>query len=233
LPFKRALYDLPAPALQPASPSWTVAYNLNLVAQDQLPLGKQIFDTPQQPSRLEQTWAYQYNKNLIGQDTLPFRQQDWPLTSAAPALQRSSEWLAQTNLVLNAAPIGATTYELPPAYKLAQAAQTFTNTISLALTGLKPPIAQRDWPNPTGFARDPTLGTITASYNLNLIALDALPVRQQDWPNPTGFARDPTLPFIGPPVNPANFPVPPPIGSMLIVHVPSFEINYSDGRVPQ
>ena len=82
--------------------------------------------------------------------------------------------------------------------------------------------------------RDPTLGTITASYNLNLIALDALPVRQQDWPNPTQFARDPTLPFVGP-SNPNLYPPTPVIvGGTLIVHVPSFVWpSYSDGRVPQ
>jgi hypothetical protein len=234
LPFKRTLYDLPVGPQQPA-PSWTAQYNPNLVGQDALPFRQSDWPNQLQHPRLEQTWAFAYNKNLVGQDRLPFRQSDWPLASAAPALPRASEWISQTNLLLTAAPIGATTYELPPAYKLAQqAAQTFINTISLALTGPVPPIAQRDWPNPTQFARDPTLASITASYNLNLIAQDALPVRQSDWPNPTQFARDPTVPFVGP-GNPNLYPpTPVVVGGTLIVHVPSFTWpSYSDGRVPQ
>jgi hypothetical protein len=124
------------------------------------------------------SWEFSYNRNLIGQDQLPFRQQDWPLTRA---VDRAGEWIQQTALVLTAAPtfiIRQSDWPVPQ--QPAQAVQTWINTIALAL--IAKPFSQTDWPNPTPFARDPTLVSITASYNRNLIGQDRLPNRQQDWP---------------------------------------------------
>jgi hypothetical protein len=138
-----------------------------------------VFDRPILAVPPAQSWTSSYNLNLIGQDQLPFRQQDWPLTSAQG---RAGDWIQQTALVLTAVqrPFVQSDWPLPQVPQ--GAIQTWINTIGLALTAK--PFNQRDWPNPTQPARDPTLTTIAASYNLNLIGQDRLPNRQQDWPLP-------------------------------------------------
>ena len=141
------------------------------------------------------SWEWQYNKNLIGQDQLPVRQRDWPLAPAP--IQAAQTWINQTSLLLTAAPTFPLTtfsqYDWPVPRDYQRQVQTWTNTIALALVAK--PFAQTDWPNPTQFARDPTLATTTASYNQNLIGQDKLPNRQQDWQlTPTARpGRDPTL----------------------------------------
>ena len=212
--------------------SWSASYNKNLIGQDVLPFRQS--DWPLTAAAPALPRAVDWIQHAITSIQTPFAQSDWPLPRA-PA-QGAQSWTASYNLNLigqDQLPIGAATLVLPPQGSAPQL-QTWLNAVDLALTQFTPPVRQRDWPNPTAFARDPTLGTITASYNLNLIALDALPVRQQDWPNPTQFARDPTLPFVGP-SNPNLYPPTPVIvGGTLIVHVPSFVWpSYSDGRVPQ
>jgi hypothetical protein len=126
------------------------------------------------------SWEWQYNKNLVGQDALPFRQQDWPNPIAAQ--QAAQSWIDQTKIAL-VPTLPLTTfaqYDWPVPRDYARQVQTWTNTIPLALVAK--PFAQTDWPNPTPFSRDPTLASIAASYNRNLIGQDRLPNRQQDWP---------------------------------------------------
>jgi hypothetical protein len=128
------------------------------------------------------SWEWQYNKTLIGQDQLPFRQTDWPNPVAPVQVQG---WIDQTKILLAqpAGPLGtiANQFDWPLPQRQPQQVQTWTNTITALILGAKP-FAQTDWPNPTPFARDPTLTTIAASYNKNLIGADRLPNRQQDWP---------------------------------------------------
>jgi hypothetical protein len=153
------------------------------------------------------SWEWQYNKNLIGQDQLPFRQTDWPNPVAPPQVQG---WIDQTKILL-AQPSGpldvvANQFDWPLPQRQPQQIQTWTNTITALILGAKP-FAQTDWPNPTPFARDPTLASIAASYNQNLIGQDRLPNRQQDWPLPQtaeytlhrGFILPLNIPLLAPP----------------------------------
>jgi hypothetical protein len=94
-------------------------------------------------------------------------------------------WIDQTKILL-AQPVGplgtiANQFDWPLPQRQPQQVQTWTNTITALILGAKP-FAQTDWPNPIPLARDPTLATIAASYNRNLIGQDRLPNRQQDWP---------------------------------------------------
>jgi hypothetical protein len=127
------------------------------------------------------SWEWQYNKNLIGQDQLPFRQSDWPNPQAP--LQAAQTWIDQTKILLAqpAGPLGslANQFDWPLPQPQAAQVQTWINTTTALIAK---PFAQTDWPNPTPFARDPTLSTIAASYNANLVGQDQLPNRQQDWP---------------------------------------------------
>jgi len=166
---------------------WTAGYNLDLIGQDQLPFRQQDWPNPTQPSKIDPTWAASYNKNLIGQDRLPFRQQDWPLT---PAPQQAAQtWIDQTKILLTAVQRPFVQSDWPVPQPPQGAIQTWINTVSLALNAsLGKPFAQTDWPNPTQPARDPTLSTVAAGYNLNLIGQDRLPNRQQDWPLPAAHA---------------------------------------------
>jgi hypothetical protein len=130
------------------------------------------------------SWEWQYNKNLVGQDALPFRQQDWPNPIAAQ--QAAQTWIDQTKILLAVVQNPFSQYDWPTPRDYARQVQTWINTVPLALVAK--PFAQTDWPNPTPLARDPTLATIAASYNKNLIGQDRLPNRQQDWPLSVGHA---------------------------------------------
>jgi len=185
LPVGVQVSDLPPRDFSRLFQTWISSVNLALTVTPPAltqTLFKQITDLAPRGAEPDyrRSWEWQYNKNLIGQDQLPFRQQDWPLT---PAPQRAAEWIQQTNIALLTAvqrPFVQSDWPLPQAP--AQAVQTWINTIGLALTAK--PFNQQDWPNPTPPARDPTLNTVAASYNRNLIGQDRLPFNQHDWPVP-------------------------------------------------
>jgi hypothetical protein len=190
LPAGEQATELPPRDFARLFQTWVNSVNLALVVTPPVltqTLFKQITDlTPRGPEPdWRRSWEFSYNKNLIGQDQLPFRQSDWPLPQA-PA-QAAQTWIDQTKILLTAVqrPFVQSDWQLPQIAP--QAVQTWTNTIALALTAK--PFNQQDWPNPTPLARDPTLSTITASYNKNLIGQDRLPNRQQDWPLPSAHAQ--------------------------------------------
>jgi hypothetical protein len=185
LPYRRAHFDLPPAGPQQAAPSWTWQYNLNLIGQDAMIVGKQSYDlAPIYPPYINQlrTWIDAVKLSLIAK---PFNQQDWPNPTAPARDPTLTTWIQTVNLALTAAP---------------------------ALPFLT---RNQDWPNPTGFARDPTLTNWGRGYNLNLIGQDQLPFRQQDWPNPRGpiqpdrgfgFGFNPNLPPPAPgPTGPAVY----------------------------
>jgi hypothetical protein len=186
-PFKQTDWPIPfAPQL--ATVSWTWSYNLKLIGQDKLPSGQQITELPPRDfARQFQTWINVTNlalttaaPNLFAQA----RQQDWPVPRGPePDWRRSWEWSYNLDLIgQDELPFRQSDWPLTPAAQRAVDLGTWIDRTKFLLAQLYKPFAQLDWPNPTPPARDPTLASLTASYNLNLIGQDRLPNRQSDWP---------------------------------------------------
>jgi hypothetical protein len=160
VPLAKQITDTPA---QPSrlDQTWTWQYNKNLIGQDQLPVGEQVYLlVPSQvvPDQIQlRSWQWSFNLNLIGRDRLPIGEQ---VTDLAPS-QRTPEqiqlhsWLWSYNLNLRGkdqVPVGEQISELAPSQKPAE---------------------------------QPQLRVWTWSYNLSLIAQDRLPVGEQIWERPT------------------------------------------------
>jgi len=177
-------YDRPALPAPPAQ-TWTASYNQNLIAQDKMVTGEQFTELPPKDFlRLLQTWIQQTNLALLTAPPIPdvsiSQYYDRPTLPIPPA--RSWEFSFNLNLIAqDVLPSRQSDWPLTPA---AQRSVDLSTWIDRAKFILQKPTAQLDWPNPTQPARDPTLATITESFNLNLRGQDRLPNRQQDWPLP-------------------------------------------------
>ena len=187
-------WDRPILPIPPAR-SWEWSYNLNLIGQDRLPVGEQVSElSPRDFSRLFQTWINSVNAALVV--TPPVLdilkpQRDWPVPRGAePDWRRSWEFSYNRNLIgQDQLPFRQTDW---PVTRAIDRAGEWIQQTALVLTALQRPFAQFNWPNPIPPARDPTLATIAASYNRNLVGQDRLPFAQNDWPNPSGHTL-PTL----------------------------------------
>jgi hypothetical protein len=140
--------------------TWTWSYNKNLIGQDQLPAGEQIYVlAPPQvvPDQIQlRSWQWSYNLSLIGKDRLPSGAQRHELapSQVTPEQIQLHTWQWSYNLNLRGKdqlPIGEQASELAPSQK--------------------PPeqIALHSW---------------QWSYNLNLIGKDQLPIGEQVWERP-------------------------------------------------
>jgi hypothetical protein len=159
--------------------SWESWYNLNLIGKDQLPIRQSDWPLPAAGAPLVQTWIDRTRIQLAVVQN-PFFQTDWPIPQAPQ--QPAQSWASSYNLNLigqDQLPNRQSDWPLTPAAQRAADLATWINRVQWQLFK---PFAQLDWPNPTPFARDPTLATIAASYNRNLVGQDRLPNRQQDWP---------------------------------------------------
>jgi hypothetical protein len=175
------LFDYPNPrGLEPDwRRSWEWQYNKNLIGQDALPFRQQDWPNPLAAQQAAQTWIDQ-TKIALTTPTLIIRQSDWPVPTAPQ--QPAQSWTSWYNFNLigqDQLPNRQQDWPLTPAQGRSADLSTWINRVQWQLFK---PFAQTDWPNPTPFARDPTLTTIAASYNKNLIGQDRLPNRQQDWP---------------------------------------------------
>jgi hypothetical protein len=159
--------------------SWEFAYNKNLIGQDQLPIRQQDWPLIAAPAQAVQTWIDRTRIQLAVVQN-PFFQTDWPLPQAPQ--QTAQSWASSYNLNLigqDRLPNRQSDWPLTPAAQRQADLATWINRVQWQLFK---PFAQTDWPNPIPLARDPTLASIAASYNRNLIGQDRLPNRQQDWP---------------------------------------------------
>jgi len=161
--------------------SWEWQYNKNLIGQDQLPIRQSDWPNPQRVVERAQTWIDQ-TKILLAAVQNPFIQTDWPIPRA-PA-QAAQTWTNSYLLNLigqDQLPFRQQDWPLTSAQGRSADLATWVDRVKFQFFK---PFAQTDWPNPTPPARDPTLSTIAASYNRNLIGQDRLPFNQHDWPLP-------------------------------------------------
>jgi len=180
-PFVQEDWPTPRPIAQPDR-SFTRSFNLNLIARDQLPVGKQVTDLPPREALRAtdlRTWINRVNLALTTQAAaLPFNEYDWP-NPRGPA-QPLRGWIDKFNLNLIAQdqlPVGSFHTDLPPQGPArAVDLRTWINTVNLALTTQPAalPFNQYNWPNPRG-PEQPLRGWL-AKYNENLIGQDVLPV---------------------------------------------------------
>ena len=175
--------------------SWQWQYNLNLIGQDRLPVRQQDWPNPIPPALLRD-WIQNTNIALLAVAApLPRNQFGCAIvTDLAPLDPRDYRtWISFYNLNLigqDQLPFRQSDWPLTPAQGRSADLATWIDRTKFLL--LKP-TAQLDWPNPTSPARDPTLTSWAASYNLNLIGKDQLPFRQSDWPNPSVSIPAPLL----------------------------------------
>jgi hypothetical protein len=179
-------WDRPQLPVPPAQ-SWTASYNQNLIGQDKLPTGKQVIDLPPRDfARLFQTWISSVNLALTAPAVTPTVFRGHYRSLPEQPVSAFQTWTQSTNLALTTAPVQRpfvqSDWPLTPAPRTS--AQTWIDQTKIALLAAQKPFAQTEWPNPTPFAREPSLSTIAASFNKNLIGRDRLPNRQQDWPLP-------------------------------------------------
>jgi hypothetical protein len=197
--------DWPNPIPPALVKDWIQQTNLALLTQPPalLPYKRSLYDLPNAgPQQAAQSWIWNYNLDLIGQDQLPAGAKVYELAPSQkpaeqPQLRSWTWWYDQTLIGQDELPFRQSDWPLTPA---AQRAVDLATWLDRTKFLLQKPVAQYDWPNPTAFARDPTLATVARGYNLDLLGQDQLPNRQQDWPNPTPFAdytvlRGWSLPF--------------------------------------
>jgi len=180
LPLNQFDWPTPRGHLQPPR-SWTAFYNVNLIGQDQLPIGETVSDLSpigHKYSNQLRTWiAYSSLALSTPPQPLPLNQFDWP--NPRGYLQPPRLWTAFYNVNLigqDQLPVGDHTTTLPPRGHIhPNSIRTWIQTVNLALVteASALPRNQYDWPNPQQ-VRQP-IRSWTAFYNRNLIGQDQLP----------------------------------------------------------
>lgn len=150
VPFRQQDWPNPKAPLQPLR-GWTWSYNLNLIGQDQLPVGEQVTTLPPTgylyPNQLR-TWIQ--TPFILAQANIPFNQKDWPNPKAA--LQPTRSWVSWYNLNLigkDKLPVGKQIYDRP-VLSLDDGRRSWILPRNLPLNTpiVKLPFNQYDWPNP-------------------------------------------------------------------------------------
>jgi hypothetical protein len=187
-------FDLPPAHFIPyrLDQTWTFTYNKNLIGQDRLPTGEQIYDRPQLaqiPAENLKTWTWQYNKNLIGKDRLPAGEQVYELVPSQRVPEQiqlhSWQWSYNLNLIgKDRLPAGEQVYDRPTLTVPLIFGYTFQFQALLApVIGPLGIVAnQYSWPVPIA-AQQPALWF--QPYNVSLYfvppVLDTTHVRRPIW----------------------------------------------------
>jgi hypothetical protein len=181
-PFNQTDWQLPrAPALPQRS--WTWNYSFNLIGQDRLPAGEQVYDAPVGPIQPLRVWQWSYNLSLIGQDALPVGEQRFDLTPFGyihPTQLRT--WINFVHLALFTPPaprpFSQVDWPLPRAPL--QPAFSYVWNYNLNLIGQdRLPTGEQVFElTPRDYSR-PHIYLWDWRYNFNLIGKDALPIGEQ------------------------------------------------------
>lgn len=190
IPFNQFDWPTPKPYPEPATRTWAASYNLNLIAQDRMVTGKQVYDLSPiaQPQILPRSWTLNLQQSTL--QPIPYGYQWYERPPRGP-IQPLREWTASYNLNLigqDALPTGKQVSDLTPfGYIYPAQLRTWTDPYKLALNFVAgtPPPNQYDWPLPKGpLQPDRFYGF---SFNLNLRGKDQLPTGKQIsdlWPRP-------------------------------------------------
>jgi hypothetical protein len=193
-PLKGLPEQGPTPLLQQSifqafPPLYTVTVALPV------PLAKELWETPAQLWRLDQTWTWSYNLNLIGQDAMLVGEQRYELapSQVAPDQIQLRSWQWSYNLSLigkDRMLAGKQVYDLAPGQRPPEQIQVHSWTFSYNLNLIgkdQVPTGEQIWELAPS-QKPPEqiqLHSWVWSYNLNLIGQDRLPVGEQIWERPT------------------------------------------------
>jgi hypothetical protein len=147
------------------------------------PFAEYDWPNPRALVQPERSITASYNLNLIGQDRFPPGEIVYDLAPRAPG-QPAQSWTWNYNLNLigqDQLPVRQSSWPLTDAPIYHVQLRTWFGAVPPTVAAV--PFAQYSWPNSRGVVFPVNLGTITASYNINLIGQDRLPFRQQDWPH--------------------------------------------------
>ena len=183
-----AWFDLPPnPIPYRIDQTWTRSYNLNLIGQDRLPVGKIATELPprdyQRPQDIR-TWLQTTTALTLTPPPVvrPIVQSDWPLPQIPARLDQFwSETFQQTPPPVDTINVRRPIWRSLPDQGPPKLDQTWTQPLNLNLISAPPDLTkqarQQHWPNPVAPYRLDQ--TYTASYNLNLIGKDRLPTGAQ------------------------------------------------------
>jgi len=187
VPLGKQITDIPQQPWR-LEQTWTASYNKNLIGQDALLVGEQIYAlAPSQvtPDQIQlRSWQWSYNLSLIGKDRLPIGEQ---VTELAPSQKppeqiqlHSWSWSYNLNLIgKDQLLTGEQVTDLPP--RDPRELRSWSWSYNLNLIGQdKLPAGEQVWERPT-LPIPPALTWIqTVTYEEI-----AKPFAQYDWPNPT------------------------------------------------
>jgi hypothetical protein len=191
VPLAKQVTDLPQQPYR-IEQTWTFTYNKNLIGQDAMLVGEQVFalaPSQVQPDQIQlRAWSWSYNLSLIGKDRLPAGEQIWEL---APGQKPSEQvqlhsWTFSYNLNLRGKdqlPIGETVSDLPPRDPREVRAWSWSYNLNL--------IGQDKLPIGAELYDRPQLPIPPALTWIQTVAYEevAKPFAQYDWPNPTAPYR--------------------------------------------
>jgi hypothetical protein len=191
-PFRQSDWPLPTPTWR-LDQTYAVKYNQNLIGQDVLPTGQQVFElTPRPPLRAQDllTWIQSVNLSLaagVPDLTKIARQSDWPLPRGAePDWRRSWEYWYNQNLIGQDARLAGQQFtELAPRSAEPDPRRSWQWWYNENLIGqdkLPPGVSLFDLAPSQKPPEQIQLHSWQWWYNLNLLGQDKLPFRQSDWP---------------------------------------------------
>lgn len=219
-PFLQTEWTLPiAPPRLPQS--ITASYNLNLIGQDNLPIGRQVFEsggTYQYPASLRFLAG---NVTTLSAPARPFSQYDWPLP-VVPVSVRGWEWWFNLSLVgQDTLPSGEVLDRLILRQETIASSWTWSLPLSLVAPAGQNPFSQYNWPTPIAHPYLPSLRTWIDPTKLNLLGKDAMAPGDQSFDlargiPPTSWIRTWTwyalpIPYLPPnpsPFNQYDWPLP-------------------------
>jgi hypothetical protein len=184
-PFAQTDWPLPTAPYR-IEQTWTRAYNLNLIAQDRMLAGEQIYDRPQLPIPPPAlTWTQTPAYEEIAK---PFYQSDWPNPTQPYRLDQTWTWVYNKNLIgKDQLPVGEQIYELTQAQKPYEQQQlhSWQWNYNLNLIGQdRMLVGEQVWERPQLPIPPALTWTQTPAYEEI-----AKPFNQTDWPLPTAPYR--------------------------------------------
>lgn len=156
--------------------TWSWQYNSNLIGQDKLPTGEQIYDLPPkaylQPADVR-LWAWRYNLNLIGKDAMVAGEQVFDLPPRDIREFRAWSWQYNLNLIgQDRLPVGEQSYAVPTGVSWYQT--WVLNLLQSTLTVINAPVGAQAYDRPQ--LATPVAQGWAWTYNINLIGQDKLPI---------------------------------------------------------
>jgi Concanavalin A-like lectin/glucanases superfamily len=164
---------------------WTWSHNLNLIIQEQLPTGEQVYDLSPRPYPFPgQTWLERFKLSVYQQLPAGIQGKDFfnlPVPRDYPVQLRT--WFGEIPPAVVGAPFAQGDWPNPRSAEFATPLRTWIG-LNVPPAVIAAPFNQTDWQLPRAALLPQRSWTWT--YNLNLIGQDRLPTGEQVYDAPVG-----------------------------------------------